>query len=117
MTISVGFEPLIVDQIRWRVPRGASGMVGWQLSSSGAQVIPSNAGGFMIVDGESGVWQVDGLHNSGDWNVTAYNLGIYSHGIYLEFFVRPISQPPAQADRIAAVTSLAMANLIGAPGQ
>lgn len=106
-----------MDLIRWRVPRGASGMMGWQLSSSGAQVIPSNPGGYLIVDGESGVWQLDRLHNTGDWNVTAYNLGLYNHSIYLEFFVRPISQPETQADRIAAITSLSMASLAPAPGQ
>lgn len=108
---------MVTELIRWRVPKGSQGLMGWQLTSSGAQVIPATPGAFMVAVGESGVWQLAGLHNTGDWNVTGYNLGAYPHTIYLEFMVSPIGNPLTQADRIAAVAGLAMANLVPSAGR
>lgn len=97
------------------MPKGGQGFMGWRLSSSGAQVIPETPGAFIIADGESGVWQLTGLHTSGDWHVTAFNTGAFPHVINLEFFVSPISTPPTAADQIAEVAGLAMASLIPDP--
>lgn len=90
--------------------------MGWQLTSSGAQVIPETLGQFIIADGETGTWQLTGLHTSGDWHVTGYNTGAFPHAINLEFYVSPISAPPTAADQIAQVAGLAMASLIPVPG-
>lgn len=103
---------MVVEAIRWRVPAGSQGFMGWQLSSSGAQVIPEALGAYLVTAGESGTWQLEGLHTSGDWNVTGYNTGAYPHTVYLEFLVRSISQPPTLADRVDAIAGLAMANLV-----
>lgn len=103
---------MVTEAIRWRVPRGANGVMGWLLSSSGAQVIPETPGGYTVADGESGSWQIENLHNTGDWHVTGYNTGAFPHAVRLEFLVSPISRPLTIDDRAAAVASLAMANLV-----
>jgi hypothetical protein len=94
------------------MPRGSAGLVGWQLTSSGAQVIPANPGSFLVDDGRDGFWQLDSLHTSGDWNVTGYNTGNYPHTVYLEFLVSPIVAAVDQAALINNIAGLAMSNLI-----
>lgn len=103
---------MVTEAIRWRIPRGSQGFMGWQLTSSGAQVIPVTPGAFIIASGESGLWPIVGLHTSGDWHVTGYNTGAYPHAINLEFLVSPVSPPPASLGDPAAIAGLAMANLI-----
>lgn len=109
VTVDVSFPPQVVERITWRVPKGAQGLMGWQLTSSGAQVIPTTQGAFIVAAGESGTWILAGLHNTGDWHVTGYNTGAYPHSVTLDFWVRPISAGPPPGARYAAIAALASA--------
>lgn len=92
VTIDVSFEPRVTDRIEWHQPRGASGLVGWRLTSGGAAVVPKNQGAYIISDGTSGTWELTELHDSGKWEVTAYNLGSFAHAVNVRFHVRPIPE-------------------------
>lgn len=90
--IDLSFAPMVTDRIEWHQPRGASGLVGWQLTSGGAQVIPKNQGAYIVSDGQSGSWELAELHSSGKWELTGYNLGAFAHSVNIRFHVRPIPE-------------------------
>jgi hypothetical protein len=81
----------VIDIIRWRVPPGPRGNLGWFLSMGGVQVIPQNVGNYIIADNEADDWQIAGLPDSGAWQLTGYNTGVYDHTVYLDFHVTPVS--------------------------
>lgn len=89
VSVDVSFEPLITEAIEWHQPRGAQGLMGWRLTSGGAQVLPKNQGAFIITDGQSGTWALEELHDSGKWEVTGYNTGAFAHSVNVRFHVRP----------------------------
>lgn len=90
VVIDVSFPPMITEVITWRVPRGPSGLMGWRLTSGTGQVVPKNLGAWIITDNESGSFQLDQLHDSGSWQLTAYNTGANPHIVHLRFHVAPI---------------------------
>lgn len=79
-----------IDKIRWRVPSGPRGNLGWFLSMGGARVLPDNAGGFIVADDEYDEWTISGLPDSGAWQLSGYNTGVYDHTVYLDFHFTPI---------------------------
>lgn len=117
VVVPVATPPRTVESIRWRVPHGPMGLMGWQLSMGGVQVLPTPGTPWVIANGEWDTWQVNDMPNSGAWQVTGYNTGIYPHTVYVEFRLNPIAAPvvllplltPAQ---LAPVPDLAAA---GAP--
>lgn len=114
VTVDISFPPRIVERITWRVPKGAVGLMGWALTSGGGWVIPADYGTYLIAEGESGNWAMEGLHDSGAWQVTGYNLGNQPHTVMLEFhlkFLRLRDEPPAMFDAmsLAAVPDLSRA--------
>ena len=83
-----------VDEIRWMVPPGPSGLAGWRITMGGVQVIPANAGGWIVRDGHFAGTQLAALPTSGGWDVTGYNTGKYPHTIYVTFLVSILTPPP-----------------------
>ena len=90
VTVNLSIVPATVDKIRWRVPPGPRGNLGWYLSMGGVQVLPDVAGEFVVADDEYDDWEIDGLPDSGAWQLTGYNTGSYDHTVYLYFFTTPI---------------------------
>lgn len=114
ITQDISFPVRKVDEIRWHIPGGHRGQMGWRLTSAGAQVIPHNIGGWIIHDGASGAWAVKNLHDSGAWAVTAYNTDKFAHTIYVTMLVsivhprwRPVTL--FSADELAPVPDLSHA--------
>lgn len=113
VTVDVSFPERLVRSVRWRVPPGPSGLMGWRLSSDGSPVIPLVAGTWIIADGESDTWPLDGYLDSGNWQVTGYNTGTFDHAVYLDFLldlIRPAVTPPPLA---AAAAAPVLAGLAG----
>jgi hypothetical protein len=96
-TQDVSFPPASVVTVRWRVPPGPSGFMGWRLGSDGAPVIPAQPGTYIISDDESATWDIAGYQDSGSWEVTGYNNDAFDHSVYLEFLTVPPGQDQAQA--------------------
>jgi len=96
-TFAVGFNTFIVDFIRWRVPPGPLGNLGWYLAVNNDQVVPHGRGVYVVANDEVGEWRLDGLPDSGAWNLVGYNTGNFDHSVYLWFGVTPVqlAGPPA----------------------
>lgn len=81
----ITFPARDVAWVHWKVPPGPSGKMGWRLSMSGGVAVIPTGGGWVIADGEDATWQVTNQPDSGFWEVTGYNTGIYPHTVYLDF--------------------------------
>jgi hypothetical protein len=89
-TVTLTVNPANVNKIRWRVPPGPRGNLGWHLSMGGVQVLPQVAGEYVVADDEYDDWEIENLPDSGAWQLTGYNTGIYDHTVYLYFFTTPV---------------------------
>jgi hypothetical protein len=85
VTTNISFPDRVVTSLSWRVPPGPSGLMGWALTSAGAPVIPIQPGSYMVTDNQADTWNLEGYLDSGNWQVQAYNTGIYPHTVYLTF--------------------------------
>ena len=103
------FPDASVVSIRWRVPPGPSGYMGFAVTSDGAFVIPVNQGTFIVADDETANWPIAGYQDSGSWQVTGYNTDSYDHSVYLDFLtVAPgadQSPPATSAANVPVVTN------------
>jgi hypothetical protein len=88
--IALAVGAAFVDKIRWRVPPGPNGHLGWYLSMGGVQVLPDVAGEYVVANDEYDDWTISGLPDSGAWQLTGYNTGTYNHTVYLYFFTTPV---------------------------
>ena len=86
-----------VQLIRWRVPPGPQGNLGWQLWYSGAIVLPQN-GLWIVADNEYATWELDELPTGGAWQFYGYNTGSYDHTVYLTFLMNPLAPGPSASD-------------------
>lgn len=94
VTVATVFPARQVASIRWRVPRGSVGLMGWRVTMGGQQVIPRAQGSWVVASGQDGVWELGNLPTSGAWDVTGYNTGIYPHTVYVTFLAAVIPRPP-----------------------
>jgi hypothetical protein len=98
-----------VQSIEILVPPGPRGNLGFALSSGGNTIIPEQLGEWIVADGEKIVWELQDQIDSGGWELTAYNTGIYDHTVYLRFLVNlppsQTSEPQLQAIPNAALSS------------
>lgn len=61
--------------------------MGWALTSAGTPVIPIQPGAYVVTDNQSATWNLQGYLDSGNWQLTAYNTGLYDHTVYLTFLL------------------------------
>lgn len=113
VTVSVAFPDRIVRSVRWRVPPGPGGLMGWQLTSDGVPVIPAVPGTWIVADDESDDWPLDGYPTAGNWQVTGYNTGVYPHTVYLTFLLDLITPAVTPAALAAAAPSPALGFVSG----
>lgn len=102
MTVNIPVMSGVVDLIRWRVPAGPRGNLGWQLAMGGVSVIPQNSGAWIVADDEYDTIQVSGLPDSGAWQVIGYNTGTYDHTVYLDFHITATAEAQIQGGDILA---------------
>lgn len=74
-----------VDGIETEVPPGPAGLLYYQLTVSGAQVVPITAGTFFQQDDQHSFWPLSGYPTTGDWQLVSYNLGVYPHQVTVRF--------------------------------
>ena len=90
-TATLAMPSRIVTAVRWRVPPGPRGSVGWALSVSGGHVIPWGDTNWIVADDESDTVPMTNAPESGDWSLTGYNTGLLPHTVYLQFQLEPVS--------------------------
>jgi hypothetical protein len=105
-TAQLTFPVYQVDRIEVKVPAGWNGQVGFQLASMGQQVIPYQAGQWIVASGDDLAWDLAGQMTSGAWELIAYNLGIWTHTPYIRFLVEPVpaATAPAVTPSVAVAT-------------
>ena len=110
VVVNVPFPSSEVERITAKVPPGPSGLMGFALTMNGQQVIPINAGAWLIADNHTYDWALTDLPNTGQWQVTGYNTDIYDHTIYLDFMLAPLgsaaSGGAAGADAAGAAVAM-----------
>ena len=72
--------------IRWRVPPGPRGTMGFALAQSGVPVLPSDLGTFIVADDEWDTVDTAGFPSSGAWSVRGWNTGTVTHSVMLQFY-------------------------------
>lgn len=102
------FPVRTVLQVNWQVPPGPSGLMGWRLTMSGGNAVMPTGGAWIVADDRSGEWPVQGMPDSGAWEVSGYNTDIYPHTVYVDFLLS-VTGPPAAAPavQLAAPADLA----------
>lgn len=81
------FAPADVVQIDIFVPPGPAGFLGFFIGNGGGQFIPEGIGKFITPDDVYLKFPTEGAPNNGNWSVTTYNQGNYTHTLYLFFHV------------------------------
>lgn len=85
-----------VNTVRILVPPGARGHVGFSIGAANQPILPFDEGAWMIADGDTIEWALDGQIDSGAWQLFAYNTGSYDHTLYVTFLVSlPYGPQPA----------------------
>lgn len=84
-TFAMTMPVVDIQTVEWTVPPGNRGASGWALGSAGVRIIPFNPGGWIVADGYSGSWDVEGQFDSGAWEFFGYNTGFWPHTVYLRF--------------------------------
>lgn len=108
-TTSLAMGTAYVEKVRWRVPPGHNGAVGWYLAMGGVQVLPTGTGSYVIANDEAEDWAIDALPDSGAWQLVGYNTGALPHTVYLRFFIDkvPPAPPPETTPALLDATALA----------
>ena len=91
LTHDLSFDAAVVSQVEVVVPPGPLGNVGWFIGAAGQQVIPRESGSWIVTDDEVVKWPVSGLHDSGSWQITAYNTGSHDHTLSVRFLTVPVA--------------------------
>lgn len=97
VTIEMPAGTYTVLSIRWRVPPGPKGQMGFYLSSNGTPTIPAavaNNPQWIVTDNDSDEIPTTDYPNSGQWELVGYNVGHYPHSVYVTFQLEPV-QPSA----------------------
>lgn len=89
--IDMSMPSRIVRSVRWRVPDGPFGTMGFALTSGQQRVIPSGSGEWIIANDEWDEVPLVGQISSGAWQLMGYNLGIYPHTVYVTFYLEPMT--------------------------
>lgn len=108
LQFSLAFAPQVVDEVEIVVPPGPRGEVGFQLGTSGSQIIPATPGQYEVTDNEVIHWPLDGQMDSGAWQLIAYNTGQFNHTIGVRFLtsilpsqVAPSGFQPLPTDQLS----------------
>lgn len=98
----------VVLNIRVRIPPGPNGVMGFAIGAAGAFVIPINDGEYIVGSDEILEWSLADQIDSGAWQVTMYNVGIYDHTIYMTWTVElpdlPTNTNASQPIGVAMIT-------------
>lgn len=88
--VALDMPPRIVTAVRWRVPPGPRGAMGWALSLAGQHLYPWGNGNWIVADDEYDRVDLTDAPSSGAWQLIAYNTGLLDHTVYLQFSLEPV---------------------------
>lgn len=97
-------NPRVVRSIRWRVPPGPRGEMGFAVGNAAQRVVPSTTSGWIITDNDADQWTLTTATTSGTWWLLGYNTGTYPHTVYLTFGLTLPSGPAARTLPVPGTT-------------
>jgi hypothetical protein len=86
-----------VRAVRFRIPPGPLGTVGFNLAMAGTSILPSNRNSWYVGDDEAFDWPLDNQPDSGAWQFRAYNTDTFDHTIELTFLMDLVQDRAAAA--------------------
>jgi len=109
VTVDMSFPPFAVDNITVRVPPGPLGQVGYQIASSGQQVIPWNAGAFEVDNDVTLTYPTTNFPDSGSWQLIGYNTGVFDHTLSVRFALTPptVATPTLAVPNVVDLSTVA----------
>jgi hypothetical protein len=96
LVIPTVFPQRIVEEVHWRIPPGAAGVVGFQIGNHGVPIFPQNDTQFIVAASHSTRWIVRDQPEGGTWCVIGYNTGAFPHTVYVTYLtklIRPVPDP------------------------
>lgn len=106
LTFSLAIPPRRVTEIHIQVPPGPRGEVGFAVAMSGRAILPYEPGAFIVTDDELVKWTLEDANTGGDWELIAYNTGLYSHSLYVRIFAELTTDATPLADAFVESTAL-----------
>ena len=94
VTIDVSIGDFEIESIDLEVPPGPAYQMGFYLALSGQQVIPYDAGQFIVWDDQSKNWPLVNQVTTGRWQIVGYNTGKYDHMVVVRFHVNSLGDRP-----------------------
>lgn len=94
LTTGIVLPTMQVSGITIRVPAGPSGMLGLRILYSGVVVVPFQSSDWIVADDEVLNFPLTDLPTAGAWSMQTYNIGRYSHTVYIRFLLAPVTTPP-----------------------
>lgn len=108
-TIDLSLDYVDIESIDLEVPPGPSGLVGFYLARSGQQVIPYEAGEYLVWDDRFDSWYLTDQPTGSGWQLVGYNLDVYDHSVVVRFHTNPIAASvAASAPTLTFITSGAL---------
>lgn len=111
-TAKLALNNRVIVSLDLEVPPGPEGNLGFFLGHSGFQLMPLEAGEFIVWDDTKDSWPVENYPTGLGWFVSAYNLdAAYTHEVVVRFHtVYPtIPTGPTTAPAITFISSPALA--------
>lgn len=96
-----------VREIEVRVPPGPNGEMGFAIAFAGQNIIPFNAGEYVVTNDEVIPWELTNYPTSGAWQIRMYNTGAYDHTVQVRFYVDLV----AAADSPPGISLLPISSL------
>lgn len=90
--IDLAMPARVVTAIRWRVPPGPRGELGWALGAAGVRVLPWGEDQWVVADDEVAEWPLTDQITSGAWQLQGYNTGSFDHTVYVTFLLELVGQ-------------------------
>jgi hypothetical protein len=91
VTFPLAMPPREVVEVDVKIPSGPSGLCGFKIGASGVAIIPLNENKWIVGDNDSFSWPLSQSITSGAWEAFGYNLGDYSHTVYIKFQLNLVS--------------------------
>ena len=86
----VPIDNLEIEAIELEVPHGPAGTMGFAIFNSGTAWKPDLPGAWIVWNGKTDTWWLDGQPNAGHWSIRGYNTGAYDHTVYTRWFVSQV---------------------------
>jgi hypothetical protein len=94
-TATIPLANFEIESIDVEVPPGPAYLMGFYIARSGQQVIPWEAGSFIVWDNHKQNWPLSNQPTGQGWQIVGYNLGKYPHTVTLRFHVVASLDSPA----------------------